>query len=379
MPFISRRSKLVLSDEEEKKLTTISKSRTESKSRVERSKILLYYSENKTISSIAKMLNTNRPKVERCVEKALNFGVMTALDDLPRKGKPRSITKEARAWLISIACMKPKELGLASEYWTTSELAKYIRNNCCEAGYTSLKKLSKGTVSKILSKSDIKPHKISYYTERRDPDFEKKMIQVLHVYKEVDIYKSLKENDHMVAILSYDEKPGIQVIENVAPDLNPAMGKYSEWKRDKEYKRHGTVSLLSSIDLLTGKIYGQVYERHRSKEFVQYLKFLSKIYPDDYKIKIVLDNHSSHVSKETKSYLKTVPYRFEFIFTPTHGSWLNIIETFFSKMTRSFLRNIRVDTVNELKERMKKYFEEINEMPVVFKWKYKMDEITITN
>ena len=93
------------------------------------------------------------------------------------------------------------------------------------------------------------------------------------------------------------------------------------------------------------------------------------------KIKMILDNHSAHISKETQQYLKTVPNRFEFIFTPTHGSWLNIIETFFSKMTRSFLRGIRVDTIQELKDRIEKYLQEINEMPVVFKWKYKLDEI----
>ena len=377
MPFISKRERLVLTVKEEKKLTTISKSRTESKSRIERATIFLYYHEGKTISSIARLLKTNRPKVERCIDKGLNFGVMTALYDLPRKGRPYRITPEGKAWLISIACMKPKELGLASEYWTTNELAKYIRNHCIEAGYPSLKKLAKGTVSKILSKSDIKPHKISYYTERRDPDFDKKMIQVLHVYKEVNIYKSLKNTNQMVAFLSYDEKPGIQALENVASDLPPIPDKYSGWKRDREYKRHGTVSLLASIDLLTGKVYGQVYDRHRSEEFVHYLKCLNNVYPKDFKIKIILDNHSSHISKETKYYLKTVPNKFEFIFTPTHASWLNLIEIFFSKMARSFLRGIQVKSKSDIKRRILKYLEEVNQMPTVFTWKWKMNEIAI--
>jgi len=101
------------------------------------------------------------------------------------------------------------------------------------------------------------------------------------------------------------------------------------------------------------------------------------VYPKDFKIKIVLDNHSSHISKETKSYLKIVPNRFEFIFTPTHASWLNLIEMFFSKMARSFLRGIRVKSKNEIKERILKYFDEINQMSTVFTWKWKMDEIDI--
>jgi transposase len=178
-----------------------------------------------------------------------------------------------------------------------------------------------------------------------------------------------------IAILSYDEKPGIQAINNVAPDLPPVPGKYPAIARDYEYKRLGTVSLLASVDLLSGQVHGQVQDRHRSKEFIEHLKSLDSAYPEQVKIKMILDNHSSHISKETKQYLKTVPNRFEFIFTPTHGSWLNIIETLFSKMSRSFLRGIRVESVAELKARIEKYLEEINEMPVVFKWKYRLNEI----
>lgn len=377
MPFKSTRPKLKLTAKEFKELTTISKSRTAPKAQVERSNMILAYSNNESINSIANKMDTNRPKVERTIDRAIGFGVMTALNDLPRKGSNPRITKEARVWFLSIACTKPKDIGLASEFWTHDALAKYIRDNCHNAGHPTLKRISKGTVSKILSKSDIKPHKISYYLEKKDPDFEIKMKQILHVYKEVEIFKAKDNKEHMVAILSYDEKPGIQAIENIAPDLAPRPGSYSNWSRDYEYKRHGTVSLLASIDLLNGKIYGEIHERHRSKEFVGYLKGLDKKYPPDFKIKIILDNHSSHISKETKVFLKTVPNRFEFVFTPTHASWLNLIEVFFSKMTRSMLRGIRVKSKGELKDRILKYLDEINEMPVIFKWKWKMDEVII--
>ena len=377
MPFVSTREKIKLSKDEKSKLDTLNKSRTEPKSKIERAAMLLLYAEENTISSIARMLHTNRPRIERCIDKALNYGVLTALDDLPRKGGPNRITAEAKAWFISIACMKPKDLGFASEFWTTNELAKYARNNCENAGHPSLKKLSKGTVSKILSKSDVKPHKMSYYTEKRDPDFDRKMMQVLHIYKEVDIYRTHDNDQDFVAYLSYDEKPGIQAIKNIAPDLPPTSGIYDSWKRDREYKRYGTVSLLAGIDLLTGKVYGKVFDRHRSKEFVEFLKGIDDSYPQDFKIKIIMDNHSSHISKETKAYLKTVPNRFEFIFTPTHASWLNIIEMFFSKMARSFLRGIRVKSKDELKSRIVKYLDEINDIPTIFRWRWKMDDIAI--
>lgn len=377
MPFVSSRSKLNLSKDDRRELERISKSRTEPKNKIERANILLLYADQQTVSEIARKLNTNRPKIERSIDKALEFGSLTSLADLPRAGSPGKITSEAKAWLISLACQKPKDIGLASEFWTMNELARYAREHCKDGGHESLIKIRKGTVSKILSKSDVKPHKMSYYTVRKDPDFDKKMIQVLHIYKEVKLLLSAQEKDSMVAYLSYDEKPGMQAIENIAPDLPPVLDEHNNWKRDREYKRHGTLSLLAGIDLTSGKVYGKVYDRHRSREFVEFLKSINQIYPKNIKIKMILDNHSSHISKETRSYLKTIPGRFEFIFTPTHASWLNIIEMFFSKMARSFLRGIRVSSKSELKQRILQYLDEVNSIPTIFRWKWKMDKISI--
>ena len=382
MPFVSQRPKLRLSSDEFATLHAISRSRTEKYSRVERAGMLLSYFKNETISSIAKKLKTNRPKVERTVNRALKIGAVPSLEDLPRAGKTPTITPEARSWLKSVACQKPKDIGYASETWTMESLAKHLRLKCEDAGHPSLLKIRKGTVSKILSKDPIRPHKIEYYLERRDPDFDAKMLQVLHVYKEVELLKKVySENgeEQPIAFLSYDEKPGIQAIKNIAPDLPPVSRKYPSISRDYEYKRLGVVSFLASIDLMTGHVHGHVRDKHRSKEFVEHLKYLDTVYPKQTKLKMILDNHSAHISKETQSYLKTVPNRFEFIFTPTHGSWLNMIEIFFSKMTRSFLRHIRVDSKDELKKRIEKYIQEINEMPVIFKWKYKLDEISTEN
>lgn len=374
MPFISTKEKLKLSSEERLLLLEISRSRTKSLSEVERAKILLSYESGKTISAIAKEMNTNRVKINSCVNKALRFGAITALRDLPRKGKPATITDEAKQWLISLACTKPKDLGFAQEFWTLSLLAEYLRDNCESAGHKCLKKIQKGTVSKILNSSEIKPHKMSYYLVKKDPEFEEKMNEVLQVYKEIELYKE-SPGDKQINVLSYDEKPGIQAIENIAADLSPVSGIYKNWSRDYEYKRHGTLSLLASIDLATGKIIANVCERHRSREFIEFLNKIDQSYEKGQKIKIILDNHSSHISKETSKHLASMPNRFEFIFTPKHASWLNMIEIFFSKMTRSFLRGIRVKSKAELKDRILKYIEEVNEMPTVFNWKWKLDKL----
>jgi len=131
----------------------------------------------------------------------------------------------------------------------------------------------------------------------------------------------------------------------------------------------GTLSILAALDLHSGKVIAKVHDRHRSREFITLLKAIDTAYPKDVSIRIILDNHSSHISKETMQYLASRPNRFIYVHTPKHGSWLNMVESLFSKMARSFLKSIRVGSKAELKDRILKGIEEINQMPVVFKWK----------
>lgn len=378
MPFLSRRAQLRLSESDTEMLTALSQSRSEPAGRVQRAAILLRYRAGETVSEIARSLGTNRPRVERCVRKALELGVAQALADLPGRGRRPALTAEARAWLVSLACQKPKSLGYAQELWTTRLLAQHVRMHCAAAGHASLAKLGRGTVSKILSANQVHPHKIQYYLERRDAEFETKMVQVLHVYKEVEIWREKGTlPPDLVAVLSYDEKPGIQAIANTAPDLPPVPGRHSSVGRDHEYVRHGTLSLLAGIDLLSGEVLGLVRKRHRSAEFIEFLKLADAHYPAGARIRIVLDNHSAHISKETRTFLATVPNRFDFTFTPKHGSWLNLIESFFGKMARTLLRGIRVASADELKARIELYLKEVNETPVVFRWKYKLEILSV--
>ena len=232
-------------------------------------------------------------------------------------------------------------------------------------------KAVKATVYRILEESNIKPHRITYYLEKRDEQFEEKMEEILCVYKEVNIQnESLAEGAELEIItLSVDEKPGIQAIKNIAPDLPPKPGVSNSISRDYEYKRLGTLSLLAGFNLHNGQIHAQVHDRHRSKEFIELLKDIDSAYPKDVKIRLILDNHSSHRSKETMEYLSSVPNRFIYVHTPKHGSWLNLIEMLFGKMARTFLKQIRVESKSELKRRILKGIKEFNEAPVVFRWK----------
>lgn len=375
MPFVSTRAKLSLAREDEARLRQLSQSRSESMTRVQRAQILLRYAQGETVSAIAAGLGTNRPKVERCISKALQLGVRAALQDLPGRGRRPRLSEEDKAWVVNLACQKPKDLGYAQELWTTRLLASYVRKHCRQAGHGNLAKLGRGTVSKILAAHPVRPHKIEYYLERRDPEFEAKMTEVLHVYREVGVWRKTGLPGEVVGVLSYDEKPGIQAIGNTAPDLPPVPGRHAAIGRDHEYKRYGTLSLLAGIDLLNGEVLGVVRERHRSQEFVEFLRLANQHYPPGARIRVVLDNHSAHVSRETRAYLTSVPNRFEFVFTPKHGSWLNLVESFFGKLARTLLRGIRVNSKAELRTRIELYLKEVNEEPTVFKWKYKVESL----
>ena len=380
MPFERKRPDLVLSKEDNAKLQTIAKSGKEPFARVRRAKILLSYSQNESINSIAKKVTVSRPTVEKCVDKALSGGIEVALSDLRRKGGPPSITAESKIWVVNLACQKPKDIGYAAELWTISQLASHVRKNCKTSGHPCLGKAAKSTIHRILNEVSIKPHKIKYYLEKRDPEFEEKMAQVLYVYKEIEMLNEKLEHNEIkrnFATLSYDEKPGIQAIENIAADLSPVVGEKSTWVRDYEYRRHGTLSLLAGIDLHDGRVIGLVRDRHRSREFIEFLEKVDSEYPKEWKVRIILDNHSAHISKETMSALSKYPNRFEFVFTTKHGSWLNLIEMFFSKMSRSFLSAIRVKSKDELRKRIMKYLDEVNMYPVVFRWKYKLEDMII--
>jgi transposase len=377
VPFVSRRPSLKLTEEEEAWLQQLAQSRSEPAGQVQRAEILLRYHRRETVSGIAAALRTNRPRVERCLTKALELGVRGALQDLPGRGRRPTLSAEARAWVVALACQKPGKLGYAQELWTTRLLAKHVRQHAVSAGHPSLQHLARGTVSKILRAQPVQPHKIEYYLERRDADFEAKMKQVLHVYRQVELWHRVGAPAELTAVLSYDEKPGIQALENTAPDLAPVPGRHATVGRDHEYVRHGTLSLLAGIDLWSGEVLGLVRDRHRSAEFIEFLQRVDAQYPREARIRMVLDNHSAHISRETRAFLATVPNRFEFIFTPTHGSWLNLIESFFGKMARTLLRGIRVKSKAELKTRIEMYLHEVNEEPVVFRWKYKLETLSV--
>jgi len=357
-----------MSDAKKEQLKQIANSRKLPLREIQRANILLRYSDGMAIQTIQKTIHVSRATVYKWIDKALAMGTEEGLQDKYHRPKEPVITEEAKAWVIDLACRKPTELGYAAEIWSRNALAKHVREHAIETGHASLQKAAKATIQRILTEHPLHPHKVAYYMEKRDPEFERKMAEVLCVYKEVNLCQETGEKPSVITV-SVDEKPGLQAIKNIAPDLQPEPGKRSRIMRDYEYKRLGTLSILASLDLQDGHIIAQVHDKHRSQEFVSLLKEIDSYYPAECTVRVILDNHSAHISQETMKYLASRPGRFTYVHTPKHGSWLNLVETLFGKMARTFLKHIRVNTKQELKTRILSGIQEINDNPVVHKWK----------
>lgn len=382
---MGRKSSIInLTAEDREYLEMQTRARTIQAQTVSRARILLLKADGCSIDDIADKVGINRKSVMLCLNKYAEGGVENALFDAPGRGRNAEITDDEKAWIINIACQKPIDFGYAAETWTYAKLTSHINKNAEAAGYTRLSTIHKSTVHSILDEAEIKPFRIKYYCENRDPDFDSKMHNVLLVYKQLSM--QFDEDGHLIPwaedkefvhVLSYDEKPGIQATATTSEDLLPDE-RHSTISRDYEYKRLETLSLLAGIDLQTGEAIPLVSETHNSKDYIEFLKILDSKYPEGDKIRIVLDNLKVHTSEETRKYLATVPGRFEFVFTPKHGSWLNMFEGFFGKMTKQMLRGIRVKSKAELVDRIYLYFAEVNAEPVVFHWKYNLDDIDVS-
>jgi len=377
----SKRSKLVLTPEEVKERHQLSQSRTSPSREVQRAQILRRYHAGETITAIARALRITRKSVGKWIARGLALGMKAALKDTYHRPRAPVITEEAKAWVVHLACSKPKELGYAAELWTRKALAQHVRQHAVEAGHPSLARAAKATVHRILAAQPLHPEKVTYYLEHRDPNFEATMREVLLVYQEVALQNGTPSPEGVpppVVTVSVDEKPGLPAIANTAPDLPPVPGRHPTLARDHEYQRLGTCSIWAGLDLHNGHVTARVERRHRSREFIALLKDLDNYYAPDWTIRLILDNHSAHLSKETQAFLATRPNRFKYVLTPTHGSWLNIVETLFGKMARTFLRHIRVQSWDELRRRILQGITEINAEPVVHRWK-KFDALTTRN
>lgn len=223
---------LALTTEDRELLEALIRTRTIQASIMNRARIILLKADGESIDSIADKVGLNRNSVLLCLRKFKEGGVSNAIYDASGRGRPVEITDDEKTWITDLACQKPTVFGYASELWTYAKLTEHIRKTAADAGHERLATLSQSSVVNILNEAEVKPFRIKYYCEKRDPEFEEKMHNVLVVYKQLSF--RFDENGQLlpyegdepeIHTISYDEKPGTQAIATTSPDLPPTADK----------------------------------------------------------------------------------------------------------------------------------------------------------
>lgn len=342
-------------------LQSIAQSQAGPSARLQHTRVLLVDRDDPSHFAVGRLLGLHHQTMQRCVERAAVQGALAALNDAPRPGREPVITEEACVWLAALAYRKAKDLRYQHEVWSPRMLAQHARKYGTAAAHAHLRDLAQGTVCKIPDAEEVKSHKARYYSQCRNPEIHAKMAEVRCVYWQVKVLKRRQPGD-AVSIINYDGEPGLQAVGRSAPDLPPEPGIHPRFVRNHEYQRHGIVSLLAGIYLISGKIHSLVTDRHCSRERTIFLELLDTTYPAHTAIRLILDNHFAHISQEIRDLLaEQRPGHFELVFTPKHGSWLN-------KLARLVLRDIRVAFVQELKDRRSVAIDHCSRNPDLHTW-----------
>jgi transposase len=335
--------------EDRAELERIVRSSTEEVRMVERSQIVLYAAEGHSAQKIGVMVGCATVTAQKWRKRYEHEGI-AGLCDLPRPGKPLTYSSEDRARLIAKACTRPPDTpeGQRRERWTYEELAAEVGMSSSHA-YT------------ILARADVKPHRTEYWvmSDFSDPQFQERLKEVCGLYVDPP------EN---VLVVSIDEKTGIQAKAPTKPDTPAAPGKPP--RREHEYTRNGTQCLFACLNVTEGDVLGMPSKTRNRHDLIRFLDSLEAEIPDDGReIVAVSDNLSTRTTKEVNDWLEAHP-RWRFQFTPTHASWLNQVEIFFSILHKRLLKNGAFTSEQDLAEQMLAFIETYNQTAKPFKWTY---------
>ena len=297
-----------------------------------RARILLALDEGQAISEIAESFHVSRPTVYLWKRRYATEGI-AGLTDRARSGRPTSIDSKTVERVLFLTTQRiPQE----STHWSTRLMAQYAE-------------VSQWQVRKVWAAADLKPHRIKSFKISNDPRFAEKVIDVVGLY--------LNPPDNAM-VLSVDEKTQIQALDRTQPLLPMRPGQIE--RRTHDYKRHGTTSLYAAFDVATGKVLGRMTQRHRAKEFLDFLRQIERSTPAELDLHLILDNSSTHKTEAVRSFLESHP-RFHFHFTPTSASWLNAVETWFSQLERRAIHRGIFTSVQELRQAIRRYIEAHNQ------------------
>lgn len=337
---------LVLTDPERAELERLATRSRHARRIAFRAKIVLACATGRTNSAVAKKLRTSGQTVglwrRRFVERRVD-----GLLDEPRPGRPREIGDDQ---IEDVVVETLEKTPKGATHWSTRQMAK-------KSG------LSHTTIGRIWRAFGLQPHRIETFKLSPDP------LLVPKVRDIVGLYMNPPDN---AVVLSVDEKSQIQALNRTQPVLPMRIGERE--RRSHDYDRHGTLSLFAALNVATGQVLGRSHQRHRSREFVTFLRAIDESVPADLDIHIVIDNYSTHKTPAVRRFLAKRP-RFHLHFTPTYGSWLNQVERWFGLLTTRQLRRGSHTSVVRLRKAIDEFIEVTNDEPKPFQWVATADEI----
>jgi transposase len=309
-----------------------------------RAKIVLAAGDGEGTSSIAARLGVSRPTVILWRDRYVAQGLV-GLDDAERSGRPK-VVDDAK---ILAATLDPPPARLGVTHWSTRLLASQLG-------------VGDATVARAWRKYNVKPWRAETFKFSTDPELEAKVRDVVGLY--------LNPPEKAI-VLSVDEKSQIQALNRTAPILPMRPGLPERATHD--YKRNGTTTLFAALEIATGKVTDSCYDRHGKAEFLDFMKKVAKAYPRR-ELHVVLDNYHTHKHADIQAWLEKNP-RITLHFTPTSGSWLNMVECFFSIISRQAIRRGSFNSVKELVTAISRFIDGWNDRCKPFTWTKTADEI----
>ena len=331
---------VIVSASDRRRLTALVGDRRRQRKHVERARIVLASAGCPPVQQIAEAVGVSRPMVWRWQQRFAEAGVEGLLRDKTRKPGKAPIPAETVARVVALTCSAPPH---EATHWTGRAMAR-------EAG------ISLRSVQRIWQAHQLQPHRVRSFKRSRDPEFAAKLVDVVGLY--------LDPPAHGV-VLSIDEKSQIQALDRTQPGLPIKPGRCGTMTHD--YKRHGTTTLFAALNVLDGTVIGRCMQRHRHPEFIRYLNAVERQVPAGKLIEAVVDNYATHKHPKVKQWLVRHP-RWRFHFTPTSGSWLNAVETFFSALTRKRIRRGSFHSIVDLQAAINRYLDDHNADPKPFVW-----------
>jgi transposase len=329
------------------RLEAIVADRNRAQKHVARARIILGSADRLSVAEVARRARVGRPAVWRWQRRFAEAGVDGLLRDATRKPGKAPLGERTVQRVVALTCAEPP--GEAT-HWTGRAMARH-------AG------ISLRSVQRIWAAHDLQPHRIRTFKRSSDPDFAAKLEAIVGLYLDPPAHS---------LVLSLDEKSQIQALDRTQPGLPLKPGKAGTMTHD--YKRHGTTTLFAALNVLDGTVVGRCMARHRHQEFIRFLNAIERQVPAGKVIHVILDNYAAHKHPNVLAWLTRHP-RWTFHFTPTSGSWLNAVETFFSTLTRRRLKRGVFRSIVELQAAINRYLAEHNRDPQPFVWTQRADQV----